>query len=822
MMKRNVGWSFGRLVSVSVVLSVFGAAQAALAYEEGSVVKRAPREGAHPQLTPLDLDKARPYVGGFVREGDTFVCENTAPTDHRGVHWSITLNQSAPVAVCASALALVERADAGDPGGFSLYLDIQYMDGSFLWGQMSAFAPDAALGWQRREVLVYPARPIRTVSYYLLFRTRAGKVTFKEPCFQEVGAGNAVLFDTLITETAQPPSRGFLLRDVAAGSDIVALNEAAKGVGLSAVSEAREGVTFYDVTLKDLTGNDRALTLYYTLPLAAGALQWCGSFRGSAEDVASSRFELMNVTRQDVGANGFVSRWPLAAVVAGGRGVAIGLDPATPLVCRMACQPVTRELFLACDVGLAPERPPARFRFVVFEFPAQEGLRGAFDRYYTIFPEAFAVRVAEQGGWMAFAPISKLAGFEDFGFRFKEGNDEIAWDDAHGILTFRYTEPLTWWMTLEGEKTIARGMAEARRLAESGNEYAKAWLTSTFHDEQGQPPGMILDTPWCNGVVWSMNGAPGIPGDVTEFSAKFKPDYVKASYGQPRPADGKGIDGEYIDSAEAYVTAVLDFRRDHFVAASRPLCYSTQTRKVGAFKGMICFEYVRALAEATRGNGYYMMANSTPDAWFWLAPLLDVMGTETNWKHDGKWTPMTDADFMLRRALCKGKPYCFLMNTDFTKWTYDDSERFMKACVAYGVFPGFFSVDASSNHYFHNPEYYDRDRPLFKRYMPLCKRVAQAGWEPLTGASSANTAVIIERFGDMAKGGCLTVYNPTATPQAARITRTPLGGAAAQSHELVNGTTVEWRDNATDVTLDPYGVLVLANKDGTVLILTAD
>jgi hypothetical protein len=554
--------------------------QGGMAYEEGSVVKRVSRDGAHRDLKPLDLGAARAYGEGFTREGDTFVCESTGRGQKRGVHWSVTLNQSAPVPVRASARCLVERADPGDPGDFSLYLDIQYTDGSCLWGQLSGFAPDAAQGWQRREVLVFPERPIKAVSYYLLFRNRAGKVTFKEPCFEQPDTDNAVFFDTLITETVQTHSRrtgslrpfggeSFLLRDVAAGSDIVAINSEALGVKLN-VTVTGDGTfsngRFYDVSVKDLTGKDRALTLYFTRPLSAAKnLQWCGSFRGST-DITSSRSEYMSVSRVDVGANGFLSKYPLAAVSADEMGFTLGLVPSTPLVYRLGCQAATCELYLACDIGLTPEKPSAHFRIITFNFPGSWGLRGAFYCYYERFSEAYKTRIARQGGWMAFEPISKLEGSGDFGFRFKEGIDEVAWDDAHDILSFRYTEPLTWWMKLEGEKSIARGAEEARRLAESGNESARAWVSSCFHDEQGQPPGRVLDTPWCNGVVWSMNGLPGLAGEVTEFSHKWKPDYVEKTYGQPY-ADSKGIDGEYIDSAEAYVTAALDFRRDHFAAA---------------------------------------------------------------------------------------------------------------------------------------------------------------------------------------------------------------------------------------------------------------
>ena len=107
---------------------------------------------------------------------------------------------------------------------------------------------------------------------------------------------------------------------------------------------------------------------------------------------------------------------------------------------------------------------------------------------------------------MPFAKISAVKGWEDFGFRFKEGDNETAWDDAHGIVTFRYTEPMTWWMRMPKEmpRTIEAALGEARRLAsERKDRQAMALLTSGYHDEQGQFVARLLDTPWCDGAVWS-------------------------------------------------------------------------------------------------------------------------------------------------------------------------------------------------------------------------------------------------------------------------------------------------------------------------------
>ena len=778
-----------------------------LAVPDGRVVKRVIATESDPALKPLAADAAQPYGKGFVREGETYVCDSGSDAKaQRGVMWSLELDQKAAAPIIASAWARAEGQEGSAGADFSLYLDLQYTDGTPLWGQVAAFDTDAETGWHRREVIVTPDKPVRRVSYYLLFRDRTGRAFFKEPRFGSLAADGASRFDGVVSEQACPPAAGFLIRDVAQGSGFVAICKEALGVRLNATSRRVAGATFYDVTLADRTGKDRALTLVYTLPQEKAGLTWFHDPR-RAMPLTEARSEVMNTTRHPVGANGLLSRYPFGAVAAAGKGHAVGIDPATPLVFRVGCQPQTRELFLACDIGLAAEKPTAVFRFCVFDFEVEGGFRGALARYYALYPGAFATRIKEQGVWMPFAAISKVEGWEDFGFRFKEGDGETAWDDAHNMLTFRYTEPMTWWMALKGDgpRTLTHGAEEAKRLAAAGDRSALAWVSSAFEDDKGRVPGRVLDTPWCNGVVWSMNCAPGVAGAVTDFTNKWNAGYLDKQYGASRKAT---CDGEYIDSAEAYVTDEIDFRRDHFAGMERPLCYAQGSRKVGVYKGMIGFEYVRALEKEMHGRGRYMMANSTPISWCWLAPLLDVMGTETDWNQDGKWTPMSDEELLFRRVLCKGKPYCFLMNTDFSKFPYEASEKYMKRALAYGMFPGYFSADASTGHYFTRPELYNRDRQLFKKYIPLCRRVAEAGWEPMTGAVSDNKFVIVERFG-VQPGLCyLTVYNLGETRQKAVLTLTSLK-ADGSCPELVAGGSVAWEAGRTEIALDAGDVRVI-------------
>jgi hypothetical protein len=67
--------------------------------------------------------------------------------------------------------------------------------------------------------------------------------------------------------------------------------------------------------------------------------------------------------------------------------------------------------------------------------------------------------------------------------------------------------------------------------------------------------------------------------------------------------------------------------------------------------------------------------------------------------------------------------------------------------MAYGFFPSFFSVDASSDPYWQDKKKIENGRPFFKKYIPLIKEISGAGWEPITAARVNTEDVRIERFG---------------------------------------------------------------------------
>jgi hypothetical protein len=143
------------------------------------------------------------------------------------------------------------------------------------------------------------------------------------------------------------------------------------------------------------------------------------------------------------------------------------------------------------------------------------------------------------------------------------------------------------------------------------------------------------------------------------------------------------------------------------------------------------------------------------------------------------------------------------MNTDFTKLSHERVEKYMERCLAYGMFPGFFSADAATGHYFEQPELFERDRPLFKKYVPLCKLVAEAGWEPVTRARTSEETIHLERFGE----NYLTVFNDSAEPHEATITVDDTPSEA--SRDLVSGMAVKWQNKSAAIMLEGESVAVI-------------
>ncbi len=781
------------------------------------------------------------YQDGYELDGDVYKCDVPEfGANAHGVALGYELNQTTPkplVAVCSSK---GENVSGNVDSGYSIYVDLHYDDGSPLWGQTYSF-PVGDSDWKDGKVVIFPSKPVKSLALYAMFRGHTGVVSFKNLALYEYDVkNNAAYFDRVATEPAEslPDAPRLIFHDQSdenasfyAAADLAPM-ESIDFDKVEVTKKTRRldsGLDEIVLNLRSKTQEDVVFSLYYALPIPEpqpGA-QWVW-FDDPRNYRTLSSDELRTTRGFPRVGSGELSKYPFGVVAERvekdgverwGAAFGIALDPEFPAFYRIAANGATRELYVAYDLALTREKPEIELRLALlcwrnpivgvddvmptsyakYVFSPSDNtpfgstpLRAAFDVWRQSYPDAFRVRALEQGNWMAFAKISNVPNPEDFGFVFKEGIDETEKDDALGISSFRYTEPMTWWQQVEksetSPKTRESALAAAKELAikngrrDDGSPVwatneARALFSTGMHDEKGRFSGMLLDTPWCDGVVWSMNDAPGLVELVKSgklrseenegiellagFEIKWSEEIANKLYGRPLPKGlaprtrdaflraqaQPGVDGEYVDSSEGYVTAELDFTRAFFEAMTTPLTFDAEGRAPAIFRGLVAYEYVRRISEDVHARSKLIMANATPSACFWLAPVLDVLGTETNWNHSGGWRPMTDDELMYRRLLAAGKPYCFLMNTDFSQFSKECSERYMKRALAYGMFPSFFSADASTKHYFENPELYERDRELFKRYMPIVKKVAQAGWEPEPSAKTNDPKLYVERFG---------------------------------------------------------------------------
>lgn len=750
------------------------------------------------------------------RKGSTaLLCSKAASEGSCGASQTIRLDQSRPTPLYIRGWSKAKAVDGGEDSGYSLYVDIVYTDGTPLWGQTGNFRCGTH-DWEPREWVIFPQKPVRSLTLYALFRNHAGTVWFDDLEAGEIRVDQqAVLFqgapvqltnaapasavnpqtyatqdglkislaDSRVTawqaggvaEQATAPS-GFLARDVAAQSDVYEFtggNCPELGLKIESEIETRPDHLAIHGKLTDTTGKDRAITLVFALPVAAAGWIWGDDPRRQRPvEGAADYAHLVNI---ECGADGLMSLYPLGAIWNERAGIAIGIDQAQPAQWRLGCHAGVKQLYLAYDFGLAPETAKfpsgAEFRFVLYRFDPRAGFRAALQKYMEIFPEHYRVRSTQQGIWMPFTDVSTVQGWEDFGFRYHEGNNQVPWDDAHGVLSFRYTEPMTWWMPME--KSVPRTPAAARAardaLANGPHSPPMAQVTraAAMQNADGEPALQFQNTPWCNGAVWSINPNPWLPAEPNGATVYWSPASQEQLYGAA--AQGK-LDGEYLDSLEGYVTANLNFCRDHFRYTTVPLTFSLDTRKPALFKGLAVAEFTRWMAEAVHRRNLLMFANGVPYRFTFLCPWLDVLGTETDWLVNGKYRPAADETMCLWRAMSGAKPYLLLMNTDFEAFG-PSVEKYFQRALFYGMWPSMFSHNAADNPYWQKPAWYNRDRPLFQKYLPLIRRVAEAGWQPVTGARVDNPGIHAERFGPDARGAVFfTLLNDTEQAQTGRLT----------------------------------------------------
>ena len=456
----------------------------------------------------------------------------------------------------------------------------------------------------------------------------------------------------------------------------------------------------------------------------------------------------------DAVGRGTMSFYPLCAVAADGKGQGLGIDMAIPVVYRLGAE-INKGLIAEFDVATSPltEKFPNRafFKLSTFSFNSKWGMRSALEQYYSIYPDAFKKRVVTEGIWLPFTALRSIPKWEDFGFAFhetswnntdtKEGKKlpNILSDKGTGVLSFQYTEPWDIQLPILRKNIPYDSLVSDKMIPQEHMQYIK---NSATEDKNGLLQARRLETPWFSSG-WAVSITTNCDPDLPGFNR-----YQYVVQDEIKPAIKMNVDGIYFDSMEWNWHHDLNYRSEHFKTTDYPLTFSAGVARPAIWNFTSEFEFMKKISDEMHSQGKLAMGNG--HGWNpFAAANLDLFGAELSWYSSGDHN--TDAlDF--KRAISFQKPIVFLLNEGlndkaFTDAPYNGYEIYFEKLLAYGFFPSFFSTNASSDPYWQDHKKIENGRPFFKKYIPIIKTIAAAGWEPVTGASVNVASLRIERFG---------------------------------------------------------------------------
>ncbi len=453
---------------------------------------------------------------------------------------------------------------------------------------------------------------------------------------------------------------------------------------------------------------------------------------------------------------GTMSFYPLCALTIDDRGEGLGIDMSLPIVYRLSAE-INKGLIAEFDVATSPqtEKFPNRafFKLSHFNFNSNWGMRAALEKYYTIYPESFKKRVVTEGIWLPFTALRSIPNWEDFGFAYHEtawnSSDEkdgkslpnILSDKGTGVLSFQYTEPWDIQLPILTKNIAYDTLISNKMVPIKHQQYLK---NSVTEDKNGLWQTRRLETPWFTSG-WAVSITTNCDPDI-ESSNRYQ--YVKQD--EIAPAITMNVDGIYFDSMEWNWHHDLNYRKEHFKYTDYPLTFSKNVARPAIWNFTSEFEFMKKIADEMHSQGKLVMGNG--HGWNpFAASNLDLFGAELSWYSSGDHN--TEAlDF--KRAISFQKPIVFLLNEGlndkaFTDFPFKGYEIYFEKLLAYGFFPSFFSVNASSDPYWKDLEKIENGRPFFKKYIPIIKQIAGAGWQPVTAAVCNVESVRIERFGEV-------------------------------------------------------------------------
>lgn len=800
-------------------------------YGELSVAKRWPNS-SHFGVNLASSSSWIAFNGTFAMESGAVKLVNTTTTATNSACKIINLNQTQPKVLRISARSKAQGvSELIDPVSYSLRADVIYADDSTELYQHTPFR-GGSHDWQEGELFLFPKKPIKQIKVIVMLYWRTGTVWFDDVVVQqETVAGTLAKFDD--TPTVNVVSgEGYLVREFAPEEHWYGISNSTSGNGwsLAESSTTSNGIKVHTATLANQAGGERAGVLAYRIPLPGSGYRWCDADLRTQTTANEFFTEYTNENPSEDGPYGVTkrrSKFLWGCVVNNITGHAIAIDPEYPAQFRIRYDSTTRELFVVFDLGFADGVDSATVKFATWEFDPSAGMRQAVSDFYKMHPGSFRdellPRNIEHGNWF----IKNLSTYlvpnsQDFGFKFNQHNisqGSLQYDEASGILDTHYVHPTELFMSianLGGNPTYSQVVGRLDALASgsyvdpsdpSAGTTAQTIQNSAVKDSNGN---YVYHT----GALWSptfarflMNPAPGIPGRNAYYDQWTNP--AIQSYLTTGTMDGimfDNVEASYWSSAA--VKTKIDYSHAHFAAMQTPLVHDKSGR-VGICYEMAIWEYLNAIRNdiSTRSKFLVVQANGASYSTTFLVPKLHLTGGEQTWDYPSGWHPANEAALLRFRAQAGRKPVAFLQEMDdISSWTEAMTTKYLARCAAFGILPSIYNggADPASPKYFDEADSFERDRHLFRTYMPVIKKLSQAGWEPARLGSVNDGEVFFERFGTE----YLTIFNPASSAKNVTINY-PSAPINFTGKDLITGTDVDWVSGQTTLLIGSEAVAVL-------------
>jgi len=189
-----------------------------------------------------------------------------------------------------------------------------------------------------------------------------------------------------------------------------------------------------------------------------------------------------------------------------------------------------------------------------------------------------------------------------------------------------------------------------------------------------------------------------------------------------------------------------DFEVSHFALPDMRLSLDYETGRACLFGWLGSYQFVEWWSKMLHDEGRILFANGTggmdQGAHYYYAHLYDAGGIEGGIERPNRSLDYIDREQMIRRFCWYRRALSTLDNeVTRTKTPLAEVEARLQNGLFYGMWIGPNWLQKKRAAQIH------AIRPLFKKYTPLFRELAVAGWQPVTFATSPDSEIWLERFG---------------------------------------------------------------------------